>query len=540
MLSGLQFPFRFDPELLRADLAKVCPAEWRPHYNDADYGGQWRGAALRSPSGAPGDLSAQPPDRAPFAGTPLLDRCPYFQQVLAAFPCPLKSVRLLALAPGAFIREHTDDGLDYHDGEVRIHIPVQTNPDVEFYVAGERLRLDEGGCYYVNVNLPHRVNNRGAAERIHLVIDAEVNDWVREWFATGREIPRCPPPRGFEEFRARVIQSKELLEKLHRISDRHVFAACVVEAGREAGCEFTEADVGASLDRSAAAPQGWMPVKVTFRQGQALAEWIWPGARRLTEPFFEESVRAARRNPFTALFRREMPLDAADSIEALSPTGFIFHMSRCGSTLVSQMLAALDRAVVVSEAPPVDDVIRAPLVLPEISRAQQVHWLRQVIRALGQRRSGGESLYFVKLDAWHIHHLPLFCEAFPGVPWVFVHRRPEEVIASQLRRPGMPALPGALDPRLLGLRLEDVTSLSREQWCARVTGGFLEAAGAFRNHPHGLFVDYAQLPDAVWGPMARHFGVRFGMGLDDGELTRMRERARFDAKTPAEIYPEQP
>jgi hypothetical protein len=343
------------------------------------------------------------------------------------------------------------------------------------------------------------------------------------------------PPRGFEEFRLRVIESGELRERLHRISGRHEFAGRVVAAGHEAGFEFTEADVGASLERSNAAPQGWMPVKVLFRDGQALAEWIWPGARRLTEPFFEESVRAARRNPFTAQFRREMPLEAADATEALSPTGFIFHMSRCGSTLVAQMLAALDRTVVISEAPPVDDVIRAPLMLPELSRAQQIRWLRQVIRALGQRRSGGESLYFVKLDAWHIHHLPLFCEAFPAVPWVFVQRRPEEVIASQLRRPGMPGLPGALDPRLLGLRLEDVTSLSREQWCSRVTGGFLEAAGAFRNDPRGLFVDHAQLPDAVWGPMARHFGVRF----NDEEITRMRERARFDAKTPAEIYPEQ-
>jgi hypothetical protein len=536
VLSGLQFPFRFDPELLRADLAKVHAGEWRPHYNDADYGGQWRGAALRSPLGAPGDLSSQPPRGAPFAGTPLLERCPYFQKVLETFRCPLKSVRLLALAPGAFIREHTDDGLDYQDGEVRIHIPVQTNPDVEFYVSGERLDLEEGGCYYVNVNLPHRVNNRGSAERIHVVIDAEVDDWVREVFARGRPIARCPlPARGFEEFRRLAIQSGELRERLRGIAERHEFGARVVAMGHEAGFEFTEADVGASVERSTEAPQGWMPVKVHFRHGQAGAEWIWAGTRRLTEPFFEESVRAARRNPFTAQFRREMSLDAADAIEALTPTGFIFHMTRCGSTLIAQMLAGLDGAVVISEAPPVDDVIQAPLMMPKLSRAQQAQWLRQVVRALGQRRSGGESLYFVKLDAWHIHHLPLFREAFPAVPWVFVQRRAEEVVASQLRRPGMPGLPGALDPRLLGLRLEDVTSLSREQWCARVTGGFLEAAGAFRNDPSGLFVDHAQLPDAVWGSMARHFGIRF----NDEEIMRMRERARFDAKTPAEIYPEQ-
>jgi hypothetical protein len=33
---------------------------------------------------------------------------------------------------------------------------------------------------YLNVNLPHRVAHRGAADRIHLVIDCVVNDWLRE------------------------------------------------------------------------------------------------------------------------------------------------------------------------------------------------------------------------------------------------------------------------------------------------------------------------------------------------------------------------
>jgi len=45
---------------------------------------------------------------------------------------------------------------------------------LEFYLGGERLQPDEGGCYYVNVNLPHRV-----------VIDAEVNDWVHALFRRG-------------------------------------------------------------------------------------------------------------------------------------------------------------------------------------------------------------------------------------------------------------------------------------------------------------------------------------------------------------------
>ncbi|MGO9261741.1 MAG: aspartyl/asparaginyl beta-hydroxylase domain-containing protein [Bryobacteraceae bacterium] len=547
MLSGLQFPFRFDPIRLGADLACVRPEEWSPHYNEGDYGGQWRGAALRSACGSAGDLSAQPRHGGGFADTPLLDRCPYFREVLAALPCPLKSVRLLGLGPGAFIREHSDHALEYADGEIRIHIPVRTNPDVEFYVAGERLLLEEGGCYYVNVNLPHRVNNGGATERIHLVIDAEVNEWVHGLFRRameeGWQIARCAaPPRGFADFRDWVIQLPELREQLRRIANRRELVARAVELGREAGFQFTEADVGASCHAasrvpSIEAPEGWTPVKVSFRGSspnppQAVAEWIWTGPMRFTEPFFQDSVRVARRNPFTAVFGREMPLEAADRIQGLTPNGFIFHMSRCGSTLIAQMLVALDRTVVISEAPAVDDVLQAKLRWPDLPRQEQIRWLRQVVAALGQRPSGGESLYFLKLDSWHIHHLPLIREAFPGVPWIFVHRNPKDVIASQLRRPGMPGLPGALDPRALRLRFEDITALGREEWCARVIAGFLEAAEAFRGDPDGLFVDYAELPGAVWGPMASHFGVRFS----EEERTHMREAARFDSKSPGQLF----
>ena len=165
MPAGLQFPFRFDPALLQADLARVAAGEWSAHYNQGDYRGLWRGAALRSVSGATTELAAETHGPALFRDTPLLDRCPYFRQTLSAFPCPLRAVRLLSLAPGSFIREHVDNALDYEDGEIRIHVPIATNGGVEFYVAGERLLLQEGGCYYVDVNLPHRVNNRGGADR---------------------------------------------------------------------------------------------------------------------------------------------------------------------------------------------------------------------------------------------------------------------------------------------------------------------------------------------------------------------------------------
>jgi hypothetical protein len=44
--------------------------------------------------------------------------------------------------------------------------------------------MREGECWYVNFNLAHAVENRGASDRVHLVIDGLVNDWVRTVFDT--------------------------------------------------------------------------------------------------------------------------------------------------------------------------------------------------------------------------------------------------------------------------------------------------------------------------------------------------------------------
>jgi hypothetical protein len=46
--------------------------------------------------------------------------------------------------------------------------------------------MEAGTCWYVNVNLPHRASNHGHADRIHLVVDCCVNEWLRERFAVAK------------------------------------------------------------------------------------------------------------------------------------------------------------------------------------------------------------------------------------------------------------------------------------------------------------------------------------------------------------------
>jgi hypothetical protein len=200
-------------------------------------------------------LCANPVGSPLFVDTPVLATCPAVQGALALFECPLKAVRFLSLAPGSFIREHCDHALGYEEGEVRIHIPVHTGQHVEFFLEGERLALEEGGCYYVNVSLRHRVINRGPRARIHLVIDAKVNEWVRALFdrcaAEGRAIARCSPwPRGFDAFRALVLRDVELQGRLRAIEPGPAFIKAAIDLGKSRGFAFPASEVQAALDTS--------------------------------------------------------------------------------------------------------------------------------------------------------------------------------------------------------------------------------------------------------------------------------------------------
>jgi hypothetical protein len=269
----------------------------------------------------------------------------------------------------------------------------------------------------------------------------------------------------------------------------------------------------------------------TRGQDQELqVDWAYVGSRRLTEPFFDESVARCLPRPFNRLFRYATPIDALGrwlhDHPGLTPSGFIFHMSRCGSTLVSQMLAAMPRSIVVSEAAPIDAVVRAAHTRPDLGEEQLAAWLRWMIGALGQPRSGGEQHYFVKLDSWHTLALPLLRRAFPSAPWIFLYRDPLEVLVSQLRRRGLHMVPGLMDD-VFGFAPGRATQ-PPEAHCAdvleRICGGVLQhyAPGA------ALLVNYRQLPAALWTDVLPHFAV----ACSDDDHAAMAEAARYDAKRP--------
>lgn len=180
MQDRLKLPLNFDAGRMQAELRAIEAEGWIDHFVRQNYTGSWSVIPLRGPVGAshPVRMIYSDPTCSEFEDTPFLARSPYFQEILASFGCELDAVRLMKLAIGSDIKEHRDHDLDYALGQVRLHVPVATNPGVEFFLNGTRVWMEEGECWYLRLSDPHRVANRGDADRVHLVIDARVNDWI--------------------------------------------------------------------------------------------------------------------------------------------------------------------------------------------------------------------------------------------------------------------------------------------------------------------------------------------------------------------------
>jgi hypothetical protein len=248
----------------------------------------------------------------------------------------------------------------------------------------------------------------------------------------------------------------------------------------------------------------------------------------MAEPFFYQTVVAAMTNPFNSVFMRETGLRELAGLPAgLPPSGFVFHMSRCGSTLISQALAASSGNIVVSEAAP----LRAALAFARFDRAQAEAAFRGLVNAFGQPRLPGETRLFIKFMAADVFHLPMIVALFPNTPWIFCHRDPVEILASQAARPGVDLLPGSIGPETPGVP-EKPFELDRVEHGAAVLAAMGRAALARAGSDRALFLDYARLPDALWNEVPRHFGF----DLDAAGEAALRALSKRDAKNPSRPF----
>ncbi len=274
----------------------------------------------------------------------------------------------------------------------------------------------------------------------------------------------------------------------------------------------------------ASALSAWTPVALNVTAPAPSIDWGDLRGVRFTDPFFQQTVeRWAGGDPPSLLRTGLDALATLDSAPSLDPDGLVFHLSRCGSTLLSRLLSTVPGTLVVSEPAPINS-----LLMMDMNDETLVPLLRAMIRALGRRRFGDERHFVLKLSSWNTLRIGLFRRAFPGVPVIWVQRAPIDVMASLLADPPgwaqLQHFPAQLRS-IFDIAPDGTAGLDQPRFFAQALTTMLHAINAAADGPM-LVLDYRALPDAVWTEAAPFLGLDLGAA----DIARMREEARYDSK----------
>lgn len=233
------------PLLLQA-LAAIEEARWQGHFNSAFYSGDWSGVALISAVDALTELSpgrGLPVPRAPWSE----DR--RWREALRDCSLEIVSARLLRLGPGGSIHEHRDYDLGGPDADLRLHIPLLSPPQVDFWLDNQRVPMTAGECWFLDLSRPHRVDNRSAEPRVHLVLDCRPGPWLEQQIADG--LPTTPAAGAghsdLARFQQRVETDIQLARALQSVHDIDAFIECAIALGAGQGLHFTAQELRAAM-----------------------------------------------------------------------------------------------------------------------------------------------------------------------------------------------------------------------------------------------------------------------------------------------------
>ncbi len=275
----------------------------------------------------------------------------------------------------------------------------------------------------------------------------------------------------------------------------------------------------------------WLPAAVTWAQQRPQLHWLYAPGLALQKPFYDQTLRSVMLHPFNLLGRRATWLDEFDDNDTAAsarPAAFIFHWSRCGSTLIGRMLNAHPDCQLYAEPAPVESILHADV---RHGVAQEPWLLRRLINAMCLPRTGGERHTFIKFAPWGITALPLVRRAFPEVPCLFVYRDPVEILVSHQRSPGMHMLPPALPPALFGMTLEQAVQMPLLAYRVEVLRTLAAHAAEYARRGWVEPVNYTQLPEYVTTLCAR-----WGVAQDDATWAVSRQAAVRNSKNPQAAF----
>ena len=253
--------------------------------------------------------------------------------------------------------------------------------------------------------------------------------------------------------------------------------------------------------------KSWLPVDAIVVEGRPGLVWMEMSGVNLTEPFFQQTVERARRENRAERFTEfDVLLQLEKQLDSVQPTGFIFHSSRCGSTLVANACRAISGSIVLSEANAIDKLIARFVTDADNAVKESLYsvFLRGVVQALAQRRTAATRHLFIKFACCSFAQLERIKRIWPNVPWVFLYRDPVETIVSNMR--DVPPWLLDKDRRVLSAIIGDDGEMSLEELCARTIGSLYSTAYHLANG-NSMLLNYNQLSVPVIASVLNFFNV---------------------------------
>lgn len=278
----------------------------------------------------------------------------------------------------------------------------------------------------------------------------------------------------------------------------------------------------------------WIPYKLIEREDGIYFEWIYVGTIKFIDPFFDETISKCKSHPYYSggykiISSLACLLEWSGQVTTLELQAFIFHISRCGSTMVSQLLSIPEQNVVISEAPVFDEILRNDT----LTAKQKAILLKATIKLLGQKRETQQKYLIIKLDSWHLLKLTQLREEFPELPFFILYRNPAEVLTSHHLLSGMHMVPNVLPPATFGFLQQETDLMSFEQYRVNVLKKYFNAILEFiKIDELTTIFDYRDGMQPIVDAFIRILKINYPAN----EREKMRVRLKTHSKHPTDVF----
>lgn len=279
-----------------------------------------------------------------------------------------------------------------------------------------------------------------------------------------------------------------------------------------------------------AAMEGWYPVKILEDEDGLSLQWMRFGDADFSEPFFDESIGRARID-YEENRRRFRSVTSVEVLKTFRSEWnskialLIFHVSRCGSTLLAQLFTEVRNTTVLSEVPLLDQL----LAYGAAGKLQDAETLFcSAVRIYGRDKQN----IVVKTDSWHLFHFNTYRKYYHEVPAVLLFRNPHDVLLSHKRLPGMQSVIGLLSSWQLNNSAPD-GSVTHSNYFPQLLEKYLSAVREICEHDiRSMCIAYERGAEAMFDK-----AIEVSMIAIDTEVKeKVRLRSGFHSKLPGVTF----